>query len=92
MNFRLKDLMEQYVLWCRIEEAKRALCRALHCGYRQHLNDDLQVVTLDPALIASPPIELWPRIVRRVAVPADTEALLVTALENDEMLRGGDMR
>jgi hypothetical protein len=70
----------------------RFLCKALHCGQRQHLNDDLQIVTLEPTLIASPPIELWPRIVRRVAVPADTEALLVTALENDEMLRGVDTR
>jgi predicted nucleotidyltransferase len=64
----------------------RVLCRALHCGHRQHLNDDLQVVTLDSALIASPPIELWPRIVRRIAVPADTEELLVTELEKDEAL------
>src|SRR5712691_6957973 len=53
----------------------RVLCRAQHCGRRQHLNDNLQVVTLEPALIASPPIELWPRIVRRVVMPADTEAL-----------------
>ena len=68
----------------------RVLCRALHCGRRQHLNDDLQVVTLDPALVAAPPIDLWPRIVRRVAVPADTEALLVVLLEKDETLPDGD--
>ena len=43
----------------------RATCRALHCGQRQHLNDDLQVVTLCPALISAPPIELWPRFVTR---------------------------
>jgi hypothetical protein len=64
----------------------RALCRALHCGRRQHLNDDLETVTLDGALIASPPIDLWPRIVRRVALPADTEALLVAELEKDAPL------
>jgi hypothetical protein len=62
----------------------RVLCRAQHCGRRQHLNDDLHVVTLDPALIAAPPINLWPRIARRVAVPADTEALLLAELEKDE--------
>jgi len=61
-------------------------CRALHCGQRQHLNDDLQIVTLSPALISAPPIDLWPRIVRRGAVPPDTEALLAE-LENDETLR-----
>jgi hypothetical protein len=59
------------------------LCRAQHCGRSEHLNDDLHVVTLKPALIASPPIELWPHVVRRVAVPADTEALLVGKLEKE---------
>ena len=68
----------------------RALCRAQHCGRRQHLNDDLHVVTLGPQLIAAPPIDLWPRIVRRVPVPADTEALLVAELEKDETLRDRD--
>ncbi len=61
----------------------RVLCRARNCGKRQHLNDDLQIVTLDPALIASPPIDLWPRIARRVAVPDDTEELLLAELEKD---------
>ena len=64
----------------------RVACRALHCGQRQHLNDDLQIVTLSPALISAPPIDLWPRIVRRCAMPPDTEALLAE-LENDETLR-----
>lgn len=62
----------------------RAACQARNCGRRQHLNDDLQVLTLNAALIAAPPIELWPRIVRRCAVPADVEALLLEALERDE--------
>ena len=64
----------------------RAACQALHCGQRQHLNDDLQIVTLCPALISAPPIELWPRIVMRCAVPVDTEALLVAQLEKDGTL------
>jgi hypothetical protein len=67
---------------CRYRECHpRVLCRAQHCGQREHLNDDLHVVTLKPALIESPPIELWPHVVRRVAVPADTEALLLAKLE-----------
>ncbi len=64
----------------------RVACRALHCGQRQHLNDDLQIVTLSPALVSTPLIDLWPRIVRRCAVPPDTEALLAE-LENDETHR-----
>ena len=51
----------------------RAACLALHCGRRQHLNDDLQIVRLSPALINAPPNDLWPRIVTLCAVPADTE-------------------
>jgi hypothetical protein len=61
----------------------RVLCHALHCGQRQHLNDDLQIISLPQALIKVPPIDLWPRIVARCAVPADTEALVVTELEKD---------
>ena len=69
---------------CHYRECQsRATCRALHCGQRQHLNDDLQIVTPYPALITAPPIELWPRIVTRCAVPVDTEALLVAELEKD---------
>ncbi len=61
----------------------RALCGARNCGRRQHLNDDLHVVTLAPNLIATPPIDLWPNIVRRVDVPHDVEDLLLAELERD---------
>jgi hypothetical protein len=49
----------------------------------QHLNDDLQIATLSPALISAPPIDLWPRLVARCAVPADTQALLVAKLDHE---------
>jgi hypothetical protein len=62
---------------------RRVACRALNCGRRQHLNDDLQIVTLSPMLIGAPPIELWPRILARCAVPADTQALLVAKLDHE---------
>ena len=69
---------------CRYRECfQRVLCRARSCGKRQHLNDDLQIVTLSSALIASPPIDLWPIIIRRVPVPDDTEKLLLAELEKD---------
>ena len=64
----------------------RAACRALNCGQRQHLNDDLQIVTLGSALIAAPPVDLWPRIINRCAVPRDTETLLLAELAKDEVL------
>jgi hypothetical protein len=68
---------------CHYRECRpRVACRALSCGRRQHLNDDLQIVTLSPTLVSAPPIDLWPRIVARCAVPADTQALLVAKLDD----------
>jgi hypothetical protein len=49
----------------------------------QYLNDDLQVVSLAPTLIAAPPIDLWPQIVRRLEVPADVEQLLLEPLASE---------
>ncbi len=60
---------------------RRVLCRARHCGLRDHLNDDLDVVTLSGELIAAPPIELWPDVIRRVPVPPDVEAIVLAELE-----------
>ena len=59
----------------------RVACRANNCGRRQHLNDDLHVVTLKPELIRAPPIDLWPKVIRRVAVPGDVEEILLAELE-----------
>jgi hypothetical protein len=59
----------------------RVACLAQHCGRRTHLNDDLHVVTLSKELLAAPPIDLWPDVVRRLKVPPDVEALLLTELE-----------
>jgi hypothetical protein len=59
----------------------RAACLAQHCGRREHLNDDLHVVTLTKELLASPPVDLWPNVVRRVTVPVDVEEILLTELE-----------
>ena len=62
----------------------RIACRALHCGLRMHLNDDLHVVTPSKELLASPPIELWPKVIRRLAVPRGLEEMLLTKLEQDQ--------
>jgi len=55
----------------------RVLCHAQHCGQRDHLNDDFHIVTLSQELIASPPVELWPKVIRRLSVPADVEEALL---------------
>lgn len=59
----------------------RVACLAQNCGLREHLNDDLKVVTLSNELIAAPPVTVWPNVVRRVEVPPDVEELLLTELE-----------
>jgi hypothetical protein len=59
----------------------QASCDALHCGRRPYLHDDLKTVRLADALIAAPPLELWPAVVRRCTVPADVEQLLASLAE-----------
>lgn len=61
----------------------RVACRAQGCGRRQHLNDDLHVVSLDTGLIAGPPLVLWPHVVRRGPMPSDVEELLLAGLEQE---------
>jgi hypothetical protein len=62
----------------------RAACEGLQCGSGRRLKDDLHAVTLDRSLTLAPPIELWPVVKRRVAVPDDVERLLLAALESIE--------
>jgi hypothetical protein len=58
----------------------RALCDARHCGRRVFLHDDLDAV-LDASLIKAPPLELWPKIVRRAELPSDVETRLVKSIQ-----------
>jgi hypothetical protein len=53
---------------------------ALRCGQRPYLHDDLGMIKLRRALIANPPIELWPEVIAHITVPADVEALLLVPL------------
>ncbi|MGO9486870.1 MAG: hypothetical protein ACLPX9_20255 [Rhodomicrobium sp.] len=89
MNFGadifLADAQGRYVgRICHYRECHpRVACRAQHCGRQAHLNDDLQVVTLAHTLFASPPVELWPEILRRMPVPGDVEELLLAGLDTN---------
>ncbi|HEX6573929.1 MAG TPA: hypothetical protein VF042_03070 [Gemmatimonadaceae bacterium] len=58
----------------------RALCRARHCSAVPHLNDDFDVVRLQPDLLAAPPLELHPAIVARVTLPDDVRQILVASV------------
>ena len=67
--------------WRECRPGIRVACDARHCGRRAFLHDDLAAVTLDTALVKAPPLELWPRVVRRVELPGDVETQLVRPIE-----------
>ena len=59
---------------------QRLSCDAIHCGIREYLHDDLQNLTLSRGVILAPPVELWPRIVTRVEIPADVIEIVLKPL------------
>ena len=70
--------------WRECRLGARMSCEAQNCGRRQYLYDDLQNFRLDPNLVTSPPIELWPKPGPRddrVVVPADVEEILLKPLQ-----------
>jgi len=62
--------------WKICQPGVRAACDALHCGRRSYLHDDLATIRLDRSLVAAPPLQLWPTVVRRVELPSDVEAVV----------------
>lgn len=76
----LADERETYIgrtcPWVECWTGRRASCDARHCGVRPHLHDDLDTITLDAALVSSPPLTLWPALERRQTLPADVEAFV----------------
>jgi hypothetical protein len=84
----LSNLDGQYIgricHWRDCRPGIRVACRARHCGRREFPNDDLQDVNLSSSLVAAPPMELWPSVVRRIAVPADVDDVLLGRLQAHE--------
>lgn len=68
--------------WKICEPGMRMRCEAEHCGRRQYLYDDLEIITLKERLIAKPPLELWPQVIARVPIPDDVEQGLVLPLQS----------
>jgi predicted nucleotidyltransferase len=58
-------------LWRECRAGIRRSCDADHCGRRPHLHDDLSAVCLEPSLIKAPPLDVWPEVIVRIALPAD---------------------
>lgn len=75
--------------WKECRPGIRVACKALHCGRRPHLSDDLTVFRLRGDVASSPPVTLWPEVVRRIPLPPDVES----AIERlEEMLRARRVR
>ena len=51
--------------WRACRPGLRLSCDSRHCGRRPYLHDDLRTITLAQAPLATPPIELWPRVAAR---------------------------
>ena len=69
--------------WKECRPGRRLSCDARHCGRRHYLHDDLDTIRLDDALVAAAPVELWPRPVARVPVPADVEQVVLAPLREE---------
>jgi len=80
--FLVNALGEYIGRTCRFRECHpRALCNGAACRPGSYLCDDRHVFSVRPDVVREPPIELWPRVVRRTQVPADVEAALLVRLE-----------
>jgi len=79
----LCDAQERYLgrICTHRECFRRASCDARSCGERQHLRDDLDILTLPGPVMRRPPFILWPTVVRDAPAPPDVDALLLTPLE-----------
>ena len=64
----------------------RTSCRALHCGRRPRLCDDLDVLELRSDVVQAPPVELWPTALIHAAVPEDIQEL-VLSMDSDVLSR-----
>lgn len=67
--------------WRECRPGIRMACIAQHCGHRAYLHDDLDNITLAADLIMTPPVEIWPIVVRHSKLPDDVETLLVQPIE-----------
>lgn len=55
----------------------RMRCSGSQCYLGTRICDDFKIVCLEKALIQDPPLELWPKLVRRQVLPEDVEELVI---------------
>lgn len=83
----LADVDDTYIgracHWKECRPGIRLSCDALHCGKRPHLHDDFDAVRLDETLLKSPPVIVWPEMVRRCELPDDLERVLARWVQTE---------
>ena len=70
--------------WKHCQKDLHRACDALHCGEHAYLHDDLHTLRLSSTLIVAPPLELWPEIVTRTALPQDIQFNLIAPLRAEK--------
>lgn len=74
------EYLGRICIWKVCKFGVRMRCDADNCGKREYLHDDLSVVRLSKELIDSPPLILFPKIVRNVSIPLDVEEGLINKI------------
>jgi predicted nucleotidyltransferase len=65
----LGEYLGRICIWKQCAPGIRLTCQARNCGRREYLCDDLDMLQLDPDLIQSPPLILWPSAAAGVESP-----------------------
>lgn len=69
--------------WRECHPGVRLSCHARNCGLRQFLYDDLDTLCLDSKLIAEPPLDLWPKVIKRTPLPQDVREILLSSTHSN---------
>ena len=63
----MREIMSQQ------ERRRKQIDPAPRAAADGHIYDDLHLVKLSTKTVKEPPVELWPAVVRRIALPPDVE-------------------
>ena len=55
----------------------RMACGGRQCGFGSRICDDLDNLCLARTVVAEPPLELWPKVVKRARIPEDVQSILL---------------
>lgn len=74
------DYLGRICIWKDCRFGARMSCDARNCGKRKYLHDDLDTIKLSEEIIKSPPLVLYPKLIKNKIIPSDIEELLLQKL------------